>query len=429
MKLVIPFVLFLFLFCAPVYALDGFTLPGPVLIKLTNGNEIKAESCTQQDDITFYSLPGKKKIYKLSNDRIESIANYDDSDSGISSQPVSETDQHAAEVQEPVLRSTTLGKDATQIADAVAVRALHQQVRNLFYNEQFDKLENMAKEFRDKKSRFPEGLYKLHYFYLALDKPESETEQNYRDFFRILNKWATKYPNSITQRVAEASAWFNYGWLARGTGWASTVTSEGWRIMNLRLQKSYDILTQPNISQAGDCPERFALLLALGRGLGWDRGKFDMIFRSAISFDPSYYSFYFQRAEYLMPRWEGAPGEWQKFAEDATTMTPKSEGMAIYTRILQSRFCVEWKTFDYPGISWEKMKQGFLDMEKEYPDSRWNLNQFALFAIRAHDYETAYNLFKMIGKNPILEIWGTEESYAYYCGSTTARYYNLHSAR
>lgn len=423
-NLTMVFVLLVFFSFMPVHA-EGFSIPGPVLIRLTNGTEIKAEACTQEDDVTLYSLAGSKKVYKISNDEIESISNdYPDSDpSGEPERIVSvsseqKPDQHVNDTQErlfPGFLFSSKNMPRHAMADPVEFKPLEEQVSTLFYYEQFSELEKMANELKDKKSCFPGGLNKLYYFYDALDRPRPETDENYRKIFCILNKWSEKYPESITERVAEAGTWISYAWFARGNDWASTVTKEGWQLLDIRLKKAYEILTQTDISKTGESPERFALLLQVGIGQGWDRDKFDTTFKSAVSYDPGYCRFYFLKAVYLLPRWEGAPGEWQRFAEEATKMTPASEGMTAYARILLSTWNYggngEWDTFDYPGLSWGKMKQGFLDMERNYPDSSWNLNTFALFAAMANDKDTAYDLFQKIGDNPNLGIWCARSRY------------------
>lgn len=439
-NLTMVFVLLAFFSFVPVHA-EGFSLPGPVLIKLTNGKEIKAESCTQEDDVTSYSLAGGKKVYKISNDEIESISNYDDSDSnpsggqGSSLSALSEQKmgQHVSDTRErsfPGYLFSSKYMPRHTMCDPAEFKPYEKLVRTLFYDEQFNELEKMANDLRDKKSHFPEGLDKLFYFYDALDNPSPETEENYQRVFSILNKWSEKYPNSITERVAEAGTWVNYGWFARGSGWARTVTKDGWQLLDVRLKKAYEILTQTDISKTGECPERFSLLMKVGLGQGWDREKFETIFKSAVSYDPSYYRFYFDKTVYLLPRWEGKPGEWQRFAEEATKLTPASEGMTAYTRILLSTWTYgsagEWDTFDYLGVSWEKMKQGFLDMEKNYPGSSWNSNYFALFATIANDTDTAYDLFQKIGDNPDLGVWGTMNRYDFFRKGVTKAYASRH---
>lgn len=65
------------------------------------------------------------------------------------------------------------------------------------------------------------------------------------------------------------------------------------------------------------------------------------------------------------------------------------------------------------------MRQGFLDIEKDYSDSVWNLNAFAYYACLAEDWATVDKLAKRIGTKPHLSIWSSASKY-YTCKNHTA---------
>ena len=107
-----------------------------------------------------------------------------------------------------------------------------------------------------------------------------------------------------------------------------------------------------------------------------------------------------------MPRWNGEEGEWQQFAKDAISLTPKSEGKSIYMRIVGSFLLDPSKaTLNDSRISWPLLKQGYIDVEQNYPGSRWNLNNFCKYACIVGDKETAKGLFKRIGNDPYIAAW------------------------
>lgn len=291
--------------------------------------------------------------------------------------------------------------------------AFQNEVRNLFRLENFDELESMARDLRENKSRFSGGYLKLPTFYNALCIPETSSETSYRDLFDRIGRWEARFPGSVTARVVEGETWLNYAWFARGNGYADTVSELGWSLFKQRAQKAYEVLGQP--PAGGDCPERYNQLLTVALALGWDRDAYEKVFDEAVAFDPSYYPFYLKKVVYLLPRWYGNDGEWQKFADDAVKLAPTSEGMAVYTRITLATFEQgEWNSFGGAGVSWPKMRQGFRDLERQYPGSRWNLNLFAMFAAIADDSDTASELFAKIGDDPDLEVFGSRKNYDYY---------------
>ena len=224
------------------------------------------------------------------------------------------------------------------------------------------------------------------------------------------DKWLRQNPNSITARVAAGNAWVNFGWDARGGGYASKVTEEGWRLLKERLEKAHTLVAKRPSNAHDDCPGRYDLLLNIALVQGWDRHNYERLFNEAITFEPTYFTYYLRKANYLFPKWHGEEGEWQQFAKEALKMTPSAQGKSVYMRILWATWkAKEFKSFDDPGISWSMMKEGFIDTERDFPNSPWNLNNFCRFACLAGDRETARELLARIGNRPYWDAWEGKE--------------------
>lgn len=289
-------------------------------------------------------------------------------------------------------------------------RAFSSEIRTLFDKEDFSSLEKIAYDLRKGKSRFPSGTWKLRYFYSGLEAPHVSNLAEWEELGKKTFRWTQAFPKSVTAQVAMGNFWLSFAWEARGTGYAKEVTEEGWKLWRERIEKAYHVLKAGPVDSKNDCPGRIEALLKVGQAMGWKRKTYDTIFQSGIVLEPSYDGFYLTKANYLMPRWFGEAGEWQKFAEKSVQFTPPSEGETMYTRIA-------WAMHKYygtdffgaeVGIEWQRMKQGFLDISKNFPDSAWNLNNFCKFACLAGDREVARPLFEKIGENPYIEAW---ESY------------------
>jgi hypothetical protein len=296
---------------------------------------------------------------------------------------------------------------AQGIDGPIARRQLERQVSNLVYQEKFDKLEKMARDFRTTRAKFPDGFWKLYSFYEGFSKPKNGSSDGWKRFLAKFDRWLQKYPDSVTARTAAGYGWMEYGWAARGNNDASSVSEEGWRLLDERLKKAYSFLEKKPVRPADDCPERYNLLLVLANVQAWDRPQYEALFHDAITFAPYYYQrYYIIKANYLQPKWHGKEGEWQKFAQDAVKLAPANEEKSLYMRIILSLWeDNDRKSFGEVGISWEMMKQGFLENERNYPNSPWILNNFCKFACIAGDKETARTLFKRIGDRPYIEAW------------------------
>lgn len=306
-------------------------------------------------------------------------------------------------------------KAVSQVREGiVASEHFERSVRKMLYLEQFSDLEKMARDLRDNRRSFPDGMRQLRSFYQGISNPRDRSDDGWKRFLVKFDKWFQQYPDSVTAKVAAGTAWERYAWFARGTGFADTVSEEGWRLFRERTNKAYDLVKSKPALPEKDCPERYALLLGLANVQGWKRSQYEALFNEAVAVDPSYYAFYVKKATYLLPSWHGKEGEWQRFAKDAINLTPKRDGYAVYMSILRSfwRMSSVIKSFQEPDISWPLMKQGFLDAERNYPDSRWNLNIFCRFACIAADRDTARDLFDRIGNKPYLSAWSGVSEFA-----------------
>lgn len=292
---------------------------------------------------------------------------------------------------------------SNEIKDGTVARnKLRADVRMLLHHEKYDELESMAHKFQKDKTRFPDGGWKLSTFYNAF----TDAYYGWDELFRNLDVWSKKYPDSVAQRIAGGEAWLSFAWTARGSGYANTVTEEGWRLKRERVVKAYEMVKNPPDDPSRDCVHRYRVLLAIARAQSWDRQEYENVFQKAVLMEPSYTGYYIEKATYLLPRWHGDAGDWQKFANEAVKLTPPHEGMTMYTWILMNLWMMdEFKKFREPDISWEKMKQGFYDIEHNYPNSPYMLNYFCMFASIAGDKDTARGLFKRIGDEPYVEVW------------------------
>jgi TPR repeat protein len=282
---------------------------------------------------------------------------------------------------------------------------LKRKAVKLLYQADYDSLERLAKDLRDSKARFADGAWKLNVFYSAFSEPREEDKVGWERFLSKLDNWHMKYPDSVTAKCAAAKGWISYAKLARGEGYADTVTEEGWKLFYKRLQRAYPLIEKAPPGNSRDCPERLSMLMGVLNAAGGEKSSFDFIFNRAIAFEPLYYYYYINKAIYLMPRWHGEAGDWQRFAEEAIPLSPKSEGMANYTRIIINMANnKEFTSFKKAGVSWPKMKQGFYDLQKNFPASLWNMNLFCKFASAAGDKQTAQRLFASIDY-PYLTVW------------------------
>ena len=93
---------------------------------------------------------------------------------------------------------------APKLDDDLQRKQFHDEVAGYVENENFAKLEEIAKEVNTKQLRFPGGDWKLERFYenvLTPDKAHPE-KTDWKRLLEKLKKWNSQYPDSIYANVA-----------------------------------------------------------------------------------------------------------------------------------------------------------------------------------------------------------------------------------
>jgi len=207
--------------------------------------------------------------------------------------------------------------------------------------------------------------------------------------------------------IAESAYWKAYAWNARGGGYASSVTRDGWKLYGERLEKAAQVLRDSK-SYAASSPAWYDQMVDIQGAMSASREELGQTFAEGAKKFPTYYQLYFTMGNYLMPKWGGSWDDLERFAQWSVTNTKDMDGTSMYARIYWSvsRGLGEDETlFGTTRASWPKMKKGFEDLMERHPKSKWNLNAFAKFACMAGDKKTFLALRKRIGKDVMDKAW------------------------
>ncbi len=283
------------------------------------------------------------------------------------------------------------------------------EVAQLMRARDYDGIERMAAEWRSKKLRDDDGMWMLRQLYDAVSNPKMPSVESWKAYLDRLDEWRAQKPKSVTAWIASAEAWTVYGWFAADG-------PDGRQVFTERHQKAQALLEEAE-KFPERCPEIYAAWHLVAIGLGWPRDRYEAMYQKAIAFEPTYYDYYLSHAYYLLPRWGGQPGEWQKYALDVAEKTKEREGTSLYARIVLHIWTREEKNpFTQLGVDWPKTRQGFTDLLARCPKSQWFLNAYALMAYMAKDAPTAAPLIARIGDGFEPHLWGNAQ---YYDGART----------
>jgi hypothetical protein len=268
------------------------------------------------------------------------------------------------------------------------IDTIQTDARRALLEGRFESIDEMAKQMQLQRSRLADGRWELPFVTSAFVwniKPRDSSAWETR--LQQIDRWIARTPKESTPYLAKAAVLISYAWDARGAGWAETVRNEDWPVFTGRLTAAQHVLEE-SAAISKTSPIWYDAMQTIALGLSWPENKYSEIFNEAVQREPTYYVFYFNAARYYLPRWHGNDGDVARFVDAAVGGTRDTEGETLYARIYWSLL---WAYEDYtflPGrANWSRMRQGFRDILRVYPDN-WNINAFAFYACMAEDWPT-----------------------------------------
>ena len=278
----------------------------------------------------------------------------------------------------------------------------------------FVQLEKEAQKVRADKSRLQGGVWKIFGLYEGASKPVTggrATESDWKAHIATLKKWVAASPESATARIALANAYVEYAWAARGNGYADSVSGSGWDRFGERIA-----LAKATLMEAArlkeKCPYWYEAMQIVALGEGWNKAQARELFDQAAAFEPTYYHYYREYANFLLPKWYGEEGETQAFAEEVTSRLSEPDASIIYYEIASLLACQCDKERDsLAGMSWPRVRQGFEKLSELYGTSNLKLNRFAYMSFVANDQASARSVFPAIHDDWNHLVWHSAQSF------------------
>ncbi len=281
------------------------------------------------------------------------------------------------------------------------------KTRSYYNSSNFKALENSMKEIREGEPVFANGSWKIFNFYDSLECADSEKEGMWQLHERIHKAWLATYPDSITARIAYADFLVDYAWHARGYDYANTVTEEGWRLMKERLAAAQRVLDEAKPMKP-QCPMWWQVQLHIALGQDWNHADYGRVYNEAKSLFPKFWAYDCSLAHYLLPRWHGQPGDWEKAAA-AGMQRPDGLGAEVYARVVASQLGYYDNVFKETQASWPHTRDGMEVMRQKYPESLQILNQYCKLAYLAGDRAKAQELYGQLKGYKDERVWDGED--------------------
>jgi hypothetical protein len=281
--------------------------------------------------------------------------------SGASSSASAASPDKSSPAFAPVVISNS--EEETEIKNIIAKSKANLQTKK------FAELEADAETYRTGKEYFPDGLSKIGCFYSGFSSEEM-TDAERTGNAKTIAEWIKQYPDSITARIALAELWIDYAWHARGHEYADQVADEAFKLFSQRIANAHAVL-KAAAGLKSKCPMYWYFMEDIALSEGWSNKDYEALFLDAIKNNPGFSGYYKSRVIYLLPRWYGKEGDWEKFAESSADKIGGDDGDVLYARLVWTVKDLQIYNYIYEEtkISWPRAKRGFEVLQKRFPQS------------------------------------------------------------
>lgn len=267
-------------------------------------------------------------------------------------------------------------------------------VESLLKQKDYAGLDAYADKLRRAGTPTISGRFPMDFFLSCVDLAQYNSEIEWKDRLQFLSEWVKQRPDSDTAKIALADTLTGYAWKARGTGWADTVTKEGWRLMAERLKQALAVLRQVKTRP----PEWYSVAQRVALGQSWRRPEYEQLVNECRSRYPKYNTVIFGKAYWLQPKWHGQEGEAIKYINSEANRLPGLAGDVLYAQIAWSLDFSFDNVITGANLDWTRTKRGLKEIIKQHPESLRTRGELAFLAERMGDRATQLSVFRDPGK-------------------------------
>ncbi len=205
-------------------------------------------------------------------------------------------------------------------------------------------------------------------------------------------------PNDPAALALKGRFYVQYAWEARGSGWANTVTPQGWKDFADRLATANRCLTR-SWELDPDSPVAATEMLTVVLGQGGPPGAMDLWFGRAMAADPDNATACYSKLTILEPKWGGDPDAMLRFGHDCLAGGNWHSWVPLVLVDVHARLAGYAPDpaayYLQPGV-WEDLRATYAGYLKQYPDNDGLRNKFAYYAVRCHQWKAADEQFKRL---------------------------------
>lgn len=263
----------------------------------------------------------------------------------------------------------------------------------LLKKQKWEELDKIAEKLQKSQAPQSNGSWKLDRFFKVLLGDDSWVEKDYPDALKELQVWIKERPQSPYARVALARAYLDYAWEARGSGYANTVSDEGWEKFRERLEQSRAVLDEdPKIKSK--CPSAFVVYAELEKGQSGEKEQYKDLVASCHKTWPAYNTIDLSAVFNYLPRWHGEPGEAESYILTRSDTIGGAKGDELYAQLVWWNMNYLDDLFHGSPIKFARVKEGFKQIFKDFPGELKARLAYLRLCAKANDLDAMKMLFE-----------------------------------
>jgi len=198
--------------------------------------------------------------------------------------------------------------------------------------------------------------------------------------------------------VLKGDFYINDAWCARGSGWSSSVSQEGWQLFGDRLASANQILTSVYAAHPEQAGAPYLMMtVALGQQL--PRDQMELWFQRGLKLTPDPFPLYMSKSYYLLPRWYGSDeDEWAFGLECAKSDDWATKTPAMLLDTVTDAAESDPRFYARPEI-WQPIERVYRDYLRQFPNAITYRSRFLKCAVQGGHWDTAAEQLKLLGSD------------------------------
>ncbi len=283
------------------------------------------------------------------------------------------------------------------------IKSFNRDINAMLATRDFDGLESLAKEMRESKAHFGNGMWKSYLYYASMPPSVGAPDSAWEKRLQQIDAWREAKPGSVTPAIALAEVYTGYarkvGITRQAPGKADPRT-----VHRERLEMALRALEDGHAAGEKD-PHYWRCAHAIAAGLGWSADRLDEIYARVVALEPEYWSNDFDRMAEVLARKVGGTK-----AVEALAAADRCSA-EIYARLAWEVNKVSGSFIEGSSFDWSRVQAGYHALTQRYPGSTGLLSQYCVMACRSRDKEAARKCFAKLGSRADLSVFGSPREY------------------